>query len=93
MFMRANRAKNGAPQPEAVGAASVGAQRKSRKLSPNFSLEKGEDWRFSPSMSSCDAINDAHYHAGVSDEPFNADYVGHIPYVGMPDNGVKIKEA
>ncbi len=85
MFMRNNRAKNGVPQPESVASALTPLQRKSRKLSPNTPLDGSpEDWRFNPDMSSVEKINDAHYDAGVSDEPYITDYERHIPYVGVP---------
>src|SRR5260221_6496736 len=88
MFMRRNRALNGAPQPESVAAASSAVQRKSRKLSPNLPLEPGaEDWRFQPNLESCEKINDHHYTAGLRDGgPYDRDYVDKVPFVGMPPN-------
>lgn len=87
MFMRRNRALSGAPQPETTEREDRPGQAASRKLSPNFALgERAEDWRFTPDMSSPEAINDAHYEAGVSDEPYTGEYEQHIPFVGSPDN-------
>jgi hypothetical protein len=86
MFMRNNRAKNGVPQPETVGAAATALQRKARKLSPNLALEGNpEDWRFSVDLSTCEKINDGHYDAGISDEPFRTEYESKIPFVGYPN--------
>ena len=83
MFMRNNRAKNGAPQPEAVAKRDAPSQKAARKLSPNEPIgDKGDDWRFSPDMSSCAAINDAHYNAGVKGQPWTSEYEKSIPFVG-----------
>ena len=96
MFMRRNRAKNGAVQPEATASANASEQRKARKLSPNSALDGSpENWRFSPDMASQEKINDAHYDAGVSDEPYITDYERHIPFVGAPlvtSDGRKLRE-
>lgn len=87
MFMRENRKKNGAVQPEATAAKDSSAQRGARKLAPNEPVpEKPEDWRFTPDMSSCDAINDAHYEGGLNDGPYGKSYEEHIPFVGVPDS-------
>lgn len=87
MFMRRNRAINGAVQPERTVAADAAAQRKSRKLSPNLSLDPGaEDWRFQPNLETCERINDNHYEGGVSgDGTYGVTYEQHIPHVGAPD--------
>jgi len=85
MFMRNNRAKNGAPQPESVASGDTAGQRRARKLSPNGPLANSpDDNRFTPQMSSCAAINKAHYQGGISgDGPYGTSYEQHIPYVGV----------
>lgn len=85
MFMRENRKKNGAPQPEAVASKEAGSQRSARQLSPNdFNGLEGEDRRFAAQLSSCAAINDAHYESGISgDGPYKDTYGQHIPFVGV----------
>ncbi len=88
MFMRRNRAINGAVQPESVAASDAAGQRKGRKLSHNEPVAAhGEDWRFQPAMESCEQINDHHYTAGLRDGgPYDRDYVDKVPFVGMPPN-------
>jgi hypothetical protein len=90
MFMRNNRAKNGAPQPEKTASSQSSDQRSERRLSTNPSLDGSpDDLRFSPSMSSCAAINDAHYSAGVSGlGPYGTSYEQNIPYIGKGGNAV-----
>jgi hypothetical protein len=84
MFMRANRTINKAPQPETTAASDAPKQRSAKKLSPNFDIPgPPEDWRFTPSMSSCAAINKDHYQGGVTDAgPYSVSYEQHIPHVG-----------
>lgn len=85
MFMRENRRKNGAKQPEQVAGADASQQHNARQLDPNdYPSQKSEDWRFSAKLSTPAAINDAHYHAGISSEngPYVDAYGQHIPFVG-----------
>jgi hypothetical protein len=84
MFMRENRKKNGAPQPEATASADASKQRSSRLLAPNGDIPSPpDDWRFNPSMSTPAAINEAHYQGGISgDGPYGTSYEAKIPYVG-----------
>ncbi len=87
MFMRENRKKNGAPQPEQIAAKDAPAQRGARKLAPNEPVDQSpEDWRFTPDMSDCAKINDAHYEGGLDDGPYGTSYEQHIPFVGQPDS-------
>lgn len=87
MFMRENRKKNGAPQPEQVASKDGAGQRRSRMLSPNdMPSEQGMDLRFSPDMSNCAAINSAHYGGGLDgDGPYRKSYEDNIHYLGTPD--------
>lgn len=84
MFMRNNRAKNKAPQPEAVASSDRGKQASQKKLSPNpTDYGQGEDWRFQPSMSTSSQINEEHYQGGVSGSgPYGKSYEDKIPHVG-----------
>lgn len=84
MFMRENRKKNGAPQPEQTASRDASAQRGERRLSTNPPLDNSpDDLRFSPQMSTCAAINDAHYAGGVNGlGPYATSYEQHIPYIG-----------
>lgn len=82
MFMRENRRKNGVEQPERTAARSASGQRGAKKLSPNEPIEQGEDWRFTPDLSTCAAINEAHYGSGVSTNLYNTSYEASIPFVG-----------
>lgn len=86
MFMRENRAKNGAAQPEQTASKDSAAQRAARQLSPNdLPTEEGLSPMFSPDMSSPAAINSAHYAGGVSGNgPYNKSYEDKIPYIGKP---------
>lgn len=90
MFMRRNRAKNGAPQPEQTASRDSGSQRSERRLSTQPSLDGSpDDLRFSPNMSNCAAINDAHYEGGVSGTgPYGVSYEQNIPYIGKGGNAV-----
>jgi hypothetical protein len=85
MFMRENRRKNGAPQPEQTAKADASRQRAARKLSPNSDLpSSGEDCRFTPSMGTSAQINEQHYDGGINDGgPFKVSYEQHIPSVGI----------
>jgi hypothetical protein len=84
MFMRENRKKNGAEQPETTQARESKAQKGARKIAPNEPLnQKAEDWRFSPNMGTSEGINRDHYGSGVSgDGPYGTSYEEKIPYVG-----------
>lgn len=84
MFMRNNRAKNGAPQPEKGAARDAGEQRGQRRLSTQPPVDGNpDDLRFQPAMSTCEAINNDHYEAGVSGMgPYGTSYEAHIPHVG-----------
>jgi hypothetical protein len=84
MFMRNNRAKNGAPQPEQTASRDASAQRSSRTLSSQPPIDNSpDDLRFAPSLSSCAAINDAHYNGGVSgSSPYETSYEKSIPHIG-----------
>ena len=81
MFMRENRKKNGASQP---GLAGPGANNAARKLSGNMPIGDMEaDRRFTPDLSSPEAINKAHYMGGISgDGPYKDAYASDIPFVG-----------
>lgn len=85
MFMRENRKKNGAPQPETVAKSDSAGQKSARQLVPNFDVPgPPEDWRFKPSMDTPAGINDKHYNGGVSgDGPYGTSYEQKIPYVGQ----------
>lgn len=96
MFMRNNRALNGAPQPEATEQADAAKQRASQRLSPNeWEGLIGEDWRFTPKMETCAAINENHYHSGLVDAgAYHISYETDIPFVGTeppstPDRKLK----
>lgn len=84
MFMRENRKKNGATDPAAAGEAAAKSAAQGEKLDPNEALtEKPADWRFTPSMSSPAAINEAHYQGGISGSgPYSTSYEQHIHSVG-----------
>lgn len=94
MFMRENRAKNGAEQPETTRAKAAPKQRSARKLSPNDPLQpKAEDWRFSPNMSTCEQIDREHYRSGVDgDGPYGTSYEQHIPFVGAKPEASALRE-
>lgn len=89
MFMRNNRKKNGAPQPEETASSDTAGQRKARQLAPNGPIDQSpDDLRFTPDMSTCAAINEAHYQGGVSGAgPYGKSYEDKIPYVGERPNG------
>jgi hypothetical protein len=91
MFMRKNRQKNGAPQPETIASADGASQRKARQLAPNGPVDQSPlDYRFNPDMSNCAAINDAHYEGGISGAgPYSKSYEDHIPYVGDRPEGAE----
>lgn len=82
MFMRNNRSKNGAVQPEQTAAKQNSEQKAERRLSTQPDVAPGEDLRFTPSMSSCSAINDACYESGISGSKYTTSYEQHIPYIG-----------
>lgn len=82
MFMDVNRKKNGAEQPAQTAARQTSEQKASRTLSTQPDIAAGEDLRFTPSMSTCGAINDACYSSGVSGNKYSGNYEQHIPYVG-----------
>ena len=85
MFMRANRSANKVEQPEVGASRDAAGQRANQKLAPNETLPTNpEDYRFTPSMSSCSAINEQHYQGGISgDGPYGTTYESHIPSVGQ----------
>ena len=86
MFMRRNRATNGAPQPEQTMAATAPKQRAARKLQPNEAVPAGEDWRFNPDMGSCMSINNKIYDTGISGAGrYGTSYENDIPHVGGPE--------
>jgi hypothetical protein len=78
MFMEHNRKINKAKAPASTQSAGV------KKLSGNPPLpEKLEDWRFTPNMSSPEAINRGHYEGGISgDGIYGTSYEDKIPFVG-----------
>jgi hypothetical protein len=84
MFMRENRKKNGAVQPEQTASEEASKQRTARQLDPNGDIPSPpDDWRFNPSMSTPAAINEGHYQGGVSGSgPYGTSYEQKIPYVG-----------
>lgn len=80
MFMRANRAKNGAPQPEAVESREASAQRSQDRLSPNpTDLGTPQHRTFEPNLETQEAINRRHYRGGL-DEGEGATYEHMIPH-------------
>jgi len=86
MFMRKNRAKNGAPQPEKIASQDSGKQRSQKKLAPNpTDYGQGEDWRFTAKWQDSGKTNEEHYQGGVSGSgPYGTSYEDKIPYVGEP---------
>jgi hypothetical protein len=86
MFMRNNRAKNGAPQPEQTAKKDASAQRSSRTLSTQPPLDGSpDDLRFPAQLSTCEKINDAHYRCGVTDDMGQfglGNYDDKIPHIG-----------
>ena len=89
MFMRNNRAKNGASQPESVSSQDSAGQRKARQLAPNGPIDQSPlDYRFSPNMSSPPTINSGHYLEDTSGSGvFASSYEDKIPYVGERPQG------
>ena len=92
--MRNNRAKNGAQQPEQAASRQSAEQRAERRLSTQPDLDGSpDDLRFSPSMSSCAAINDAHYAGGVNGMgPYGVSYEQNIPYIGKGGKAVAAED-
>lgn len=84
MFMRNNRAKNGAVQPEATAKADAAAQKAAEKLSPNdYDGLKSADWRFQATLSTCAQINEEHYIGGLKDDGvYQNTYESKVPFVG-----------
>lgn len=79
MFMRNNRALNGAPQPEVVEANEAPGQRAQRSLQPNpTDLGTPEERIFEPNLETLEAINRRHYRGGL-DEGEWPDYEHMIP--------------
>jgi hypothetical protein len=80
MFMRHNRALNGAPQPEAVASATASQQASQAVLSPNPSLEAPQHRIFQPELSSVGDISRRHKAPSVSGEGYDwASYESHLP--------------
>lgn len=82
MFMQKNRAKSGANKDN--GAFMDKPDAGSKKLDPNQPIgQNAEDWRFTPQMSTPQAINEGHYQSGISGSGIYAvSYEQHIPFVG-----------
>lgn len=79
MFMRNNRALNGAPQPEEVESRNAPAQRAQETLIPNpTSLGTPQNRLFEPNLSTPEEINRRHYRGGL-DEGEWPDYEDKIP--------------
>lgn len=79
MFMRNNRKKNGAPQPETVSASERPDQASQETLSPNdMNLGSPQKRTFEPNLETLDAINRRHYRGGLDDDT-GPDYEHQIP--------------
>jgi hypothetical protein len=79
MFMRRNRALNGAPQPEQVAAKDSAAQRSQDTLIPNpTDLGTPQNRTFEPNLMTEEAINRMHYRGGL-DEANWPTYESKIP--------------
>jgi hypothetical protein len=88
MFMDHNRKVNGAYDP------APRPNTKARQLAANGPVDQSpDDWRFSPDMSTCGAINEAHYQGGVSGSgPYGKSYEDKIHYTGeRPEGGDTLK--
>lgn len=81
MFMRHNRAQNGAPQPERVADQDRPGQVDEERLSPNGDdLGQPQHRTFEPTLDSIEAINRAHYRGGLDDgDELGQPYGQHIP--------------
>lgn len=80
MFMRNNRAKNGAPQPEDVAAQDAPEQSSQQMLMPNLPVGNPEGTRtfdVEP-YASIEEINRRHYRGGL-DEAEWPDYEEKVP--------------
>jgi hypothetical protein len=79
MFMRKNRALNGAPQPEEVASQESGAQRAQETLIPNPSdFGTPQNRLFEPNLGTPEDINRRHYRGGLDDANW-PDYEDKIP--------------
>lgn len=82
MFMRENRAKNGAAQPEATAKSDAGSHSGSQELISNEAVPATIDLRFTPQMSTPAAINEGHYQGGIiGSGVYGTSYEQHIPSV------------
>ncbi len=88
MFMRNNRAHNGAAQPEKTASAANSAQRAQDRLSHNFDVPAYTDNRtFMPDLSNPEAIN-AERVERHNQHDIPASYEAHVPTgprMGMAD--------
>jgi hypothetical protein len=83
MFMRRNRAKNGAKQPEQIAASEAPAQRAQDTLIPNpTDLGTPQTRIFEPEMMTPEAIDRRHKMGGL-DEAEWGDYSSKVPHGPM----------
>lgn len=88
MFMDNNRRVNNAKDP------SPAPNTKARQIAANGPIPGIPDSPlFTPDMSNCGAINEAHYQGGVSGSgPYGKSYEDKIPYTGeRPEGGDTLK--
>ncbi len=78
MFMRNNRRRNGAEQPEAVERADAREQREQDVLIPNQRLSAPQRRNFRPNLGSLRAISRRHMRGGLDDRPY-PDYERKVP--------------
>ncbi len=79
MFMRNNRALNGAPQPEETASQDAADQAAQETIIPNPSdLGTPQSRTFEPNLETLDAINRRHYRGGLDDSEW-PDYESMIP--------------
>ncbi len=85
VYMQRNRKINGAANPDQTASSEASAQKSARQLSPNdYPNQASEDLRFQAKLGTCEAINRAHYEAGISgDGPYTDAYGASIPFVGV----------
>lgn len=80
MFMRNNRAKNGAPQPEEVAADAASAMRAEETLNVMVpgGLGSPQSRTFEPDLMTIEAITRRHVRGGL-DEGEWSDYESNVP--------------
>lgn len=79
MFMRNNRALNGAEQPEQVERDDAAAQREQEMLVTNPPLGAPQKRTFEPDLSTLDEINRRHKMGGLDEGEWPGDYEEFIP--------------